>query len=461
MAYPLQGHIIPTVHLAIKLASNGFTVTFVNTESIHDKAVQASNNQNMFIAARESGLDIRYETVSDGMPVEFDRSLYHDEFMVSVKDKLGEYVEVLARKLIAEEELPITCLVADTFFVWPSTLAKKLNIPYVSFWTEPALVFTLYYHMDLLRQNGHFDSSTGNRRDRIKYIPGVAEIEPTDLPSYLQDIDTSSIVHQIINKAFQEAHDADFIICNTVQELEPDIISAYNFHKPFYAIGPVFPEGFTKSKVPTSLWTESDCTQWLDSKPVGSVLYISFGSYAHVSKKELHNIAYGVMNSKVGFLWVLRPDIVSSEDPDPLPNGFKEETKGRGLLVTWCCQIEVLKHKAVGGFLTHCGWNSILESVWSEVPLLCYPLLTDQFTNRKLVVQDWRIGMDIGGVGSNVTMEDVSKKIKKMMVEEGGSEIRVRVKEIKKILKKAMSLDGSSTRNFQSFVDHLAGYRMT
>ena len=222
-------------------------------------------------------------------------------------------------------------------------------------------------------------------------------IAPSDLTSYLQDTDASTVCHQINSKAFEGAHDADFILCNTVQELEPETISALQSERPFYAVGPIFPEGFTKSKIATSLWAESDCTQWLDSKPAGSVLYISFGSYAHVSKEELEEIAYGVRDSEANFLWVLRSDIVSSNDPDPLPRGFAEETKDRGLVVTWCCQIEVLAHKSVGGFLTHCGWNSTLESVWSEVPLLCFPLLTDQFTNRKLVVRDWRVGIDLGG----------------------------------------------------------------
>ncbi|XP_066310786.1 UDP-glycosyltransferase 86A2-like [Miscanthus floridulus] len=140
----------------------------------------------------------------------------------------------------------------------------------------------------------------------------------------VQETDTTSVVHCIIFKAFDEARDADYVLCNTVEELRPSTIAALRADRPFYP-------------------------------PPGSVLYISFGSYAHVTKQELHEIAGGVLASDARFLWVMRPDIVSSDDPDPLPEGFARAAAGRGLVVPWCCQVEVLSHAAVGGFLTHCG----------------------------------------------------------------------------------------------------------
>nr|UYE91545.1 putative glycosyltransferase [Anoectochilus roxburghii] len=281
--YPLQGHIIPAVHLALKLAAAGFSITFVNTEAVHYQTELAhqhlppssgtnGGHQDFFAGSRASGLDIRYELVGDGLPVAFDRSLHHDEFMSHLLHRIHANVEALVRRLP-----PLSGLVADTFFVWPATLARSLGIPYVSFWTEPALVFSLYYHMDLLRLHGHFCAKE-NRKDTITYLPGVLAMEPTDLTSYLQEVDTSSVVHQIIFKAFDEAHRADFILCNTVTELESGTIAAMEREKPFYAVGPIFPAGFTSSIVATSLWAETDCSQWLDTRLPGSVLYISFGS---------------------------------------------------------------------------------------------------------------------------------------------------------------------------------------
>lgn len=116
---------------------------------------------------------------------------------------------------IVKSDDSIRCLIADTFFVWPSKIAKKFGLLYVSFWTEPALVFSLYYHMDLLMINGHF-ACQDCREDTIDYIPGVKAIEPKDMVSYLQETDTTSISHQLIFKAFNDARNADFLLCNTV-----------------------------------------------------------------------------------------------------------------------------------------------------------------------------------------------------------------------------------------------------
>ncbi|XP_042495281.1 UDP-glycosyltransferase 86A1-like [Macadamia integrifolia] len=459
VGYPLQGHVIPAVHLAIKLASKGFTITFVNTDAIHhktsearlDSSAAAADDDDIFAGARKAGLDIRYRTVADGLPLDFDRSVNHDQFMASLLHVFSAHVEVLVGKIIKSEEPPVTCLIADTFFVWPSMIAKKFGLLYVSFWTEPALVFNLYYHIHLLRSNSHF-ACQDKRKDTIDYIPGVASIEPTDLTSYLQDTDTTTVCHQIICKSFEEARGADFVLCNTVQELEPNTISALQLEKPFYAVGPIFP---TKSFVATSLWSESDCTQWLNTKPHGSVLYVSFGSYAHVSKEEIVEIAKGLQLSKANIVWVLRPDIVVSNEGDPLPDGFREEMGERGLIVQWCRQMEVLKHPAVGGFLTHCGWNSILETISCGVPLLCFPLLTDQFTNRKLVVDDWRIGMDLCRRKNQVTKDEVADKINRLMSGKDGEKYREEIKRLRKTLENAMAVGGSSGRNLDRFIVEL------
>ncbi|CAN6293408.1 unnamed protein product [Urochloa humidicola] len=461
--YPLQGHVIPAVHLALRLAERGFAVTFVNTESVHHQTSRAmgadAHGGDIFAGVRarraassEPELDVRYELVSDGFPLGFDRSLNHDQFMEGVLHVLPAHVEELLRRVVADPAT--TCLVVDTFFVWPATLARKLGVPYVSFWTEPALIFSLYYHMDLLTKHGHFNCGKEPRKDTITYIPGVASIEPSELMSYLQDTDTTSVVHRIIFKAFDEARHADYILCNTVEELEPSTIAALRAEKPFYAVGPIFPAGFARSAVATSMWAESDCSRWLDAQPPASVLYISFGSYAHVTRHELHAIAAGVLASGARFLWVLRPDVVSSDDQDPLPEGFAAAAAGRGVVVPWCCQVEVLSHPAVGGFLTHCGWNSILESVWAGVPMLCFPVLTDQFTNRRLVAREWRAGVSIGDRGA-VEAGEVRARIEGVMGGEEGVKLREQVKELRATLEAAVAPGGSSRGNFDEFVDVL------
>lgn len=123
--YPLQGHVIPFVNLAIKLASNGFTITFVNTQSVHHQISKARlkngiKGDDLFSGARKSGLDIRDVTIYDGFPIDFDRSLNHDKYYEAILNDFGAHVDELVENLVLSNPPP-NILVADTFYVWPST----------------------------------------------------------------------------------------------------------------------------------------------------------------------------------------------------------------------------------------------------------------------------------------------------------------------------------------------------
>nr|XP_043631496.1 UDP-glycosyltransferase 86A1-like [Erigeron canadensis] len=452
--FPLQGHLIPSVLLATKLASKGFTITFVNTESIHHSIAKslATPDDDIFTKARKAGLDIRYTTVSDGLPVGFDRSLNHDQFMECLLHVSSAHVDELVGNLIKHDP-SISCLITDSFHVWPLMISEKYKLVNISFWTEPALILNLYYHLDLLKKNGHYDP-LDKCDDIIDYIPGVKSIKPKDTMSYIQATDTDTVSHRIIHKAlFGGTKSADFVVCNTIQELEPHTLLSLNQTQPFYAIGPIFPNEFTQELVSTSLWSQQDCSSWLDNKPIKSVLYVSFGSYAHTTKHVLSEIACGLLESGISFVWALRPDIVSSNDT-ALPLGFEEQVKDQGLIVPWCNQKAVLSHPSIGGFLTHCGWNSVLESIWCEVPMICFPLLTDQFTNRKLVVDDWKIGINLCE-GDLVKREEVTNKFKDLMNGEKSQEMRIEIKKTKRTLENALAKGGSSQRNFDQFVDEV------
>ncbi|KAL2937574.1 UDP-glycosyltransferase 86A1 [Bienertia sinuspersici] len=460
---PQQGHVIPFVQLAIKLASKGFSITFINTEHIHHKislsnaAVVGKDGGDIFAEARKrySGLDIEYMTITDGLPLEFDRSLNHDQWVGATTHCFPAHLEVAINRILRSRPSVGCCLIADSYFVWAAKLASKFGLVHVSFWTENAMVLDIYFHRHLLKQNGHIGPGSSGRKDNINYIPGIKSLKRTDLTSYLQEEDLTTFHPQYNFAALDDTKQAHFILGNTVQELEAHTIEAVEAHVPFYAIGPLFPPGFTKMPVATSLWAESDCTVWLDSKPPSSVLYVSFGSYAHINKEELEEIANGIKLSGVNFLWVIRPDMVSSDDPDPLPAGFRDEVRDRGMIVTWTCQKAVLSHCAIRGFLTHCGWNSTLESIWCEVPLLCFPLLTDQFTNRKLIVDDWKIGCNLCDV-KPVKKEEVFPKIKDLISGSMGCELHIKIKSIKQVLQNATMMQGSSERNVDDFIQELS-----
>ncbi|KAG6470037.1 UDP-glycosyltransferase 86A1-like [Zingiber officinale] len=445
----LAGHFFPAVDLSAKLAAKGFIVTVATLDSggsfspdLFAAAAVAS------AAARSQGLDIRFQSLKDtvNLPAAH-RSWNHDTAINAMLHHAFAPMEELLQKLLREDP-PVTVLIADTFNTWPSAMAKKYDLIHVSFWTQPALVFSLHYHKDLLISNGHFASPDRNRKDTaVRYIPGIPEIEPHELASIYQDKDASSLVHQFTFKCFDELRGADFVLANTVEELEAEAISALRREMPFYAIGPVFPDGFT-SGISGSIAAIQDCSHWLDTMPAASVLYVSFGSAFHPGERDFREMAHGVLNSKVNFLWVLRPDTV------PLPDGFVAACQGRGMVVPWCDQKEVLLHPAVGGFLTHCGWNSTLESVWFGVPMLCFPLAFDQPPNCKLVSKDLKIGVRLGGSGE-VNRDEVHDKIEGLMGGEVGAAVRMEMEKVQKAARAAVALNGSSSRNMDKFIDDL------
>ncbi|XP_009376816.2 UDP-glycosyltransferase 86A1-like [Pyrus x bretschneideri] len=454
---PLQGHVIPFTHLATKLASQGFTITFVNTHYIHHHILKSQPNDktedDIFAISRKSGLDIRYTTVSDGFPLAFNRFQNLDQFLEGALHVFPAHVDELVGDLV-QSDPSITCLIVDTFQSWSATIANKYNLIHISFWTEPALVLNIYYHLDLLRKNGHFGAHD-NREDIIDYIPSVKAIEPKDLMSYLQTTDIFCPMLRIYYKAFREVKRADFILCNTVQELEFESLSALQAKQPTYAIGPVLPDSLTNNIVATNLMPEFDCIHWLHKKPHGSVLFISFGSYAQVTKDDFEEIAHGLLLSKVNFIWVLRPDTTGYDETYILPVGFEDEIKDRGLMVSWCSQIEVLSHPAVGGFLTHCGWNSVLESMRCGVPMLCFPLVADQITNRKLVVDDWGVGLNLCDRVKPVRRVEVAEKINRLICGKSGDGLQKKVMKVAQTLEDAVALNGSSQKNLSQFISNV------
>ncbi|GFP85200.1 UDP-glycosyltransferase 86a1 [Phtheirospermum japonicum] len=457
--FPYQGHLTPMINLSIRLASKGITITFVNTEFIHHSISKASAADNVDFFGQE-GLDIRYTTISDGFPVEFDRDLNYDLFWETMfRDFPTRVDEIVARTIGAasdDQERFSFFLIADTFFSWPATIAKKYKLVSVSLWTEPAIVFSINYHMDLLKHNGHFPCSVDDEDAIIDYIPGVRTISRRNLMTYLRDPDMIPMLLQVVSKGFDQVKEADFILSNTVEELEFETLSAQSRKHPTYAIGPI--NFYTNvSTFRRSLLPESDCTNWLNSKPPGSVLYVSFGSIAQTSKQENAELAHGLLLSRVYFVWIVRPDQLMEENGSDtsLPEGFLDSIKEQGLILPWCNQKRLLSDPAIGGFLTHCGWNSIVESIWYGVPMICHPFLVDQPTNRKLVIDDWKVGITLCEGEQIVTRKEVANKINVLMSEERSNEMSQEMKKVSRKFHDSLDSGGSSERNFNQFVEDL------
>ncbi|KAK4419235.1 UDP-glycosyltransferase 86A1 [Sesamum alatum] len=460
ISVPYQGHINPFLNLALKIASNGFSITFVHFEFVHHRLSKAHHcnktHVDIFSQARESGLEIRYTTISDGFPLEYDRNANFEEYWGWILREFPARVDEFVGKIIQSDPYLVHFLVADTVFSWPATIAEKYNLVNVSLWTQPALVFTLGYHLDLLRENGHFPCKD-NIDEEVNYVPGIKSISTRDLISVVKESEQGQYsMVESVHMGFDQVKKADFILHNTVYELEAETLSALNKYQPNYAIGPVnFFKNLPSYTVSKSLWSESDCTQWLESKPPSSVLYVSFGSFVLTSRQVIEEIAYGLLLSEVNFIWVVREGILSSGDTNIMPDGYEDEVKDKGLIIPWCNQIRVLSNPAIGGFLTHNGWNSTIESMWCGVPMICYPFLYDQPTNRKLVVDDWKCGISLCDGTISVDRKEVAEKIKSFMSGAASKSLRQEANKVKTILHHALEVDGSSQGYFDRFIKDL------
>jgi len=200
--------------------------------------------------------------------------------------------------------------------------------------------------------------------------------------------------------------------------------------------------------------SKDDCIKWLDTKPKGSVVYVSFGSLASLGPEQMEEISLGLQDCGSPFLWVVR-----ATEESKLPKHFMQETKDKGLVVAWCSQLEVLAHDAVGCFWTHCGWNSVLEALSLGMPMVGMPRWSDQPTNIMCIADVWKIGirapLDENGM---VKRESVASCLKEMMDGEKGKMMKVNADKWKELARASMNKGGSSDKNIDDFINALVSH---
>lgn len=282
-------------------------------------------------------------------------------------------------------------------------------------------------------------------------LAGLPMLEVRELPSFMLP-STPSRHRQIMVDACKACDKVKWMFLNTFYELEEETMkSVASLNIPVYPIGPLVSEfmfGEEEEKnnvVGVNMWDVQDsCTEWLDKNPPSSVIYLSFGSVVVLSQQMVENIATALKNSNRAFLWVIRPPKKGFEnDAANLPLGFLEETKGRGLVVTWCQQEKVLMHPSVACFVSHCGWNSMLEAVVAGVPVIGYPMLLDHPLTAKLVVNKFQNGVVMSrGEHGVASVEEIDRCIEEVMEGTSAREIKQRAMEVKEVAIKALEEGG-------------------
>lgn len=261
---------------------------------------------------------------------------------------------------------------------------------------------------------------------------------------------------------------ASALILNTFDQLEAPIISklATIFPK-VYSIGPLHTmlktqvkENSPSSNKDGSLRKEDrSCITWLDHQKPKSVLYVSFGTVVRLSHEELLEFWYGLVNSSKPFLWVIRQDLITKKDglDQNVPLELELGTKERGFVVDWAPQEEVLAHPSIGGFLTHSGWNSTLESISEGVPMLCWPCVVDQTVNSRCVSEQWRIGLDMNGTCDRLVVEKMVRDV----MENCREELVRSVGEIAKKANDSVKEYGSSHHNLENLIQNIRSTKVS
>ncbi|XP_042490407.1 anthocyanidin 3-O-glucosyltransferase 2-like [Macadamia integrifolia] len=451
------GHLVPMMEFAKRLLDreNRFSITVFLIKTLF-----VSSD---FTSYTDSLPQIRFVYLPELEPPPSSSNLRTRESVVSV---LVETHKRLVKQTITNlfssdtdsestpTRAPIAGLVIDLFCSSLIDVAKELGVPSYIFFTSTAGLLGVMLHLPELDNQikTHFKDSVTELSIPSFTNPVSPFLLPLPMWSKKDDGYGWYVYH---GRRFTEAKG---VILNSFAELEPTAIKSFSGGRirspPVYPVGPLID---LHGQVHNQTQLEESIKGWLDDQPPSSVVFLCFGSRGSFNAAQVKEIALGLERSGHRFLWSLRRPPEKNKlglptdyenSGEVLPEGFVDRTEDRGLVCGWVPQTAVLAHGAIGGFVSHCGWNSILESLWFGVPIAAWPLYAEQHLNAfemlkelgGLVVElrlDYR-----GGEDDLVTAEEVERGVSRLM--DSDCVVRMRVKEIMEKSRRALMEDGSS-----------------
>uniref|UniRef100_A0A0A9FA29 Glycosyltransferase n=1 Tax=Arundo donax TaxID=35708 RepID=A0A0A9FA29_ARUDO len=459
------GHLIPVADMAVVFGGRGVKCTILTTPvnaAVIRSAVDRANDR--FRGTDAPAIDIAVVPFPDvGLPpgVESGPALNSE----ADRDKFFHAVQLLREpfdRFLAEHRPD--GVVADSFFAWSVDAAAEHGVPRLAFLGSS--MFARACSDSMLRHNPV--EFAADDPDAVVVLPGLPHrvelrrsqmMDPRKRPEHWA-------FFQRVNAADQRSYGELF---NSFHDLEPDYLGHYTktLGRRAWLVGPVaLASKDVATRGANGLSPDADgCLRWLDAKPDGSVVYVSFGTLAHFSPAEMRELARGLDLSGKNFVWVVNG--ADTEESEWMPEGFAElMARGeRGFIIRgWAPQMLILNHPAVGGFVTHCGWNSTLEAVSAGVPMVTWPRYADQFYNEKLVVELLKVGVGVGStdyasklearrvIGGEVVAEAIGRV---MSDGEEGEAIRNKAKELGEKARSAVEEDGSSYDDVGRLMDEL------
>ncbi|KAL5201696.1 hypothetical protein ABZP36_036050 [Zizania latifolia] len=453
--YPSQGHINPVLQFGKRLAAHsGVRCTVAVTRFVVGSTASPCCPGSVHVAVFSDGCD-------SGGPAELGghRGPYFERLEAAGSESLDRLLREEAERAGWPARMVV---VYDAFMPWVPRLARRHGAAAcAAFLTQTCAVDVVYTHARAGRL------ALPVREGPPLHLPGLpAPLAVADVPTFLAATDAHHpCMRELLTNQFTGLENVDHVFVNSFHELEPQEAEYMAATWGAKTIGPTVPSVYLDNRLPddasygfqlhTPMTVESRA--WLDAQPARSVVYASFGSIVAPGPEQMAEVAEGLYSSGNPFLWVVR-----ATETGKLPEGFAGNLKegraaaSRGLVVPWCPQLEVLAHRAVGCFVTHCGWNSTVEALSAGVPMVAMPQWSDQTTNAKYIEDVWRVGVRArrpdGGVV--VTKEEVERCVREVMTEGGAmaEEYRRNAASWSAKARSAMSEGGSSDSNITEFL---------
>ena len=440
--FPARGHISSLLNLVLKLSHATPQVTF---------SFFITPRFNPFLLSKPNipSTNVKIYTISDGVPDGHTLSSDPEEmvnfFLQAGPGNLQKGIEIA----VSETKRNITSIICDALSATSLLVAQELNVPWIAVWPANPCALSAHMYTDIIRQNYAKISENGEKKRNMSFIPGMSKFLIDDIPDevtrggYVKShfLETIASMGKILPQA-------KAVLMNFYEELNPpflleDIKSKLQsvLHVGFLslALGP-----------PPPLTDNSGCLSWLDGHGSRSVAFVSFGTVIAPPPEELTAIAEALEASKIPFLWSLKENLQKF-----LPDEFLERTKMHGKVLPWVPQAQVLAHESVGVHITHCGLNSISESIFNEVPMICRPLLADNGVNARMVEDEWGIGIRVeNGVFSK---NGLINGLKMVLIQEPGKKMRKNILELKKVLVDAAGPEGKAAKDFETLVGLISG----
>ncbi|CAI0559663.1 unnamed protein product [Linum tenue] len=444
LAFPFGTHAGPLLAVVDRLAalSPATHFSFLSTPQSN-----ASAFKNRPSADASPPANVRAHDVWDGIPEGYELTGRHQEaielFMSAAPAGFRQGIAAAE----AESGRKVSCLVTDAFYWFAAEMAEELRAPWVGFWTAGPNALSAHLYTDRLREALGNVPAEAEEAQLGSIVLGMSKIRVKDLPEGVVTGNLTSIFSTMLhNMSTHLPKSAAAVFINSFRGLDPTITDdlASRFTT-FLNIGP-----FHLLSPPPPPPNSSSCLPWLDGPNLApaSVAYVSFGSVVTPPPHEIRAVAESLEATRVPFLWSLRDHARAH-----LPQGFAERSQGQGqgMVVPWAPQVEVLGHGAVGVFVTHCGWNSVLESIAGGVPMICRPFFGDQRLNGRMIEDVWGIGVNLeGGVFSK---EGLVGCLDRVLKREEGKRMRENVGVLKEKAEEATKPKGSSSDDFCRLVE--------